>query len=65
MKPEHYRRKRKERPKRKSRSSTAKRRMLATVQERKTITSPQLREDYSTKTEWAKKLIPKLKTEAS
>jgi len=34
------------------------------VQEWKPITSPQLREAYSTKIEWAKKLIPKLKEEA-
>jgi hypothetical protein len=30
----------------------------------KPITSPQLREAYSTKIEWARKLIPKLKKEA-
>jgi hypothetical protein len=38
--------------------------MYAVAQERKPITSPQLREAYSTKTEWAKKLIPNLKKEA-
>jgi hypothetical protein len=38
--------------------------MLAATREWKPITSPQLREAYSTKTEWAKKLIPKLKEEA-
>jgi len=37
--------------------------MLAATREWKPITSPQLREAYSTKTEWAKKLIPKLKKE--
>jgi hypothetical protein len=37
--------------------------MLATAQERKPITSPQLREAYSAKTEWAKRLIPTLKKE--
>ena len=35
--------------------------MLAVAQKWKPITSPDLREAYSTKTEWAKKLIPKLK----
>jgi hypothetical protein len=38
--------------------------MLAEALEWKPITSPQLREAYSTKTEWAKRLIPKLKEEA-
>jgi len=37
--------------------------MLAVAREGKTVTSPQLHEAYSTKTEWAKKLIPKLKEE--
>jgi hypothetical protein len=37
--------------------------MLAATQEWKPITSPQLREAYSTKTEWVRKLIPKLKKE--
>jgi hypothetical protein len=43
--------------------------MLAVAQEWKpprarALTSPQLREAYSTKVEWARKLIPKLKKEA-
>ena len=38
--------------------------MLAAAQERKPITSPKLCEAYSAKTDWAKKLIPKLKEEA-
>jgi hypothetical protein len=38
--------------------------MLAWAQEWKPITSPQLRGAYSTKIEWAKRLIPKLKKEA-
>ena len=38
--------------------------MSAVAQEWKPITSPQLREAYSTKIEWARKLIPKLKEEA-
>jgi predicted HTH transcriptional regulator len=63
MKPEHYRRIRKEKPKRKGKISTSKSRMLAVAREWKPITSPQLREAYSTKTEWAKRLIPKLKKE--
>jgi predicted HTH transcriptional regulator len=64
MKPEHYKPIRKEKPKRKGKISTRKSRMLAVAQEWKPITSPQLREAYSTKIEWAKKLIPKLKEEA-
>jgi hypothetical protein len=38
--------------------------MLAVAQKWKPITSPQLREAYSTKIEWVRKLIPKLKKEA-
>ena len=69
MKPEHYsghphKPIRKGKPKRKGKISTSKSRMLAVAQEWKPITSPQLREAYSTKTEWARKLIPKLKKEA-
>jgi predicted HTH transcriptional regulator len=64
MKPEHYKPIRKEKPKRKGNTSKSKSRMLAVAQEWKPITSPQLREAYSTKTEWARNLIPKLKKEA-
>ena len=64
MKPEHYKPIRKEKPKRKGKTSKSKSRMLAVAQEWKPITSPQLREAYSTKTEWARTLIPKLKKEA-
>jgi len=64
MKPEHYRRIRKEKPKRKGRTSKTKSRMYAAAQQRKPLTSQQLSEDYSTKTAWAKKLIPELKKEA-
>jgi predicted HTH transcriptional regulator len=64
MKPEHYKLIRKEKPKRKGKTSRSKSRMLAVAKEWKPITSPQLREAYSTKTEWARKLIPKLKKEA-
>jgi len=64
MKPEHYKPIRKEKPKRKGKTSKSKSRMLAVAQEWKPITSPQLREAYSTKIEWARKLIPKLKEEA-
>jgi hypothetical protein len=35
--------------------------MLAGAKERKPITSPKLREAYSTKIEWARKTIPELK----
>ena len=64
MKPEHYKPIRKEKPKRKGKISARKSRMLAAAQEWKPITSPRLREAYSTKIEWARKLIPKLKKEA-
>ena len=64
MKSEHYKPIRKEKPKRKGKISARKSRMLAVAQKLKPITSPQLREAYSTKIEWARKLIPKLKEEA-
>ena len=70
MKLEHYKprsaraARRKEKPKRKGNISGRKSRMLVVAQEWKPITSPQLREAYSTKIEWARKLIPKLKEEA-
>jgi predicted HTH transcriptional regulator len=64
MKPEHYKPIRKEKPKRKGKISARKSRMLAVAQKWKPITSPQLREAYSTEIEWARKLIPKLKKEA-
>ena len=38
--------------------------MLAASQKWEPITSPKLCEAYSSKTEWTKKLIPKLKEEA-
>jgi len=63
MKPEHYKPIRKK-PKRKGKISRSRSRMLAVAQKWKPITSPQLREAYSTKIEWARKLIPKLKEEA-
>ena len=63
MKPEHYKPIRKEKPKRKGKISARKSRMLTMAQEWKPITSPQLREAYSTEIEWARKLIPKLKKE--
>ena len=64
MKAEDYRSISTEKPKRKGKLSTSKRLMLAAAQERKPITSPKLLEAYSSKTEWTKKLIPKLKEEA-
>jgi predicted HTH transcriptional regulator len=64
MKPKHYRPARKERPKGKGKISRSKSHMLAEAQEWKPITSPQLREAYSTKIEWATRLIPRLKKEA-
>jgi len=56
MKPERYKPIKKEKPKRKGKISRSR--------ARKPITSPQLREAYSTKIEWVRKLIPKLKEEA-
>jgi hypothetical protein len=38
--------------------------MLAAAQKWKPITSPQIREAYSSKIEWARKRIPKLKEQA-
>jgi hypothetical protein len=55
MKTGHYKPTRKEKPKRKSKISASKSRMLAVAQKWKPITSPDLREAYSTKTEWARK----------
>jgi len=63
MNPEHYKPKRKGQPKRKDNLSWSKRQMLKAAQEWKPTTSPKLREAYSTKIEWARKLIPKLKKE--
>ena len=63
MKAEDYRPIRAERSKRKGKLSARKSRMLAVSQEWKPITSPQVREAYSSKIEWARKLIPKLKKE--
>jgi predicted HTH transcriptional regulator len=63
MKPEHYKPTRKEKPKHKGKISASKSRMLSVAQKWKPITSPDLRKAYSTKTEWARKLIPKLKKE--
>jgi len=62
MNPEHYKSIRKK-PKRKSKISGSKRGMLAGAKEWKPNTSPQLREAYSTKIEWVRKIIPKLKKE--
>jgi hypothetical protein len=63
MKPEHFKPIRKPKPKRRGKSGGFKSRMAAAAQESKPITSPQLREAYSTRIEWARKLIPILKKE--
>ena len=63
MKPEDYKPIRAEKPKLKGKLSTRKRLMFARSQEWNPITSPQLREAYSSKIEWARNLIPKLKKE--
>ena len=61
MNPENYKTKRKGQPKRKSKSSESKSRMAAVAKERNLYTQPQLREDYLTKIEWVRNVIPKLK----
>jgi len=58
MKAEDYRPKRTLKPKHEGKLSTRKRQMLAKAQEWTPLTSSKLREAYSSKTEWAKKLIP-------
>ena len=64
MKLERYKPIRKVKPKRKGKVSRRKSRMLAVAQEWKPITSPKLREAYSTKIEWVTKLVPKLTEES-
>ncbi len=63
MNPKHYKPIRKEKPKRKDKLGGSKHRMLKVAQEWKPNTSPQMREAYSAKIEWTRKLIPKLKKE--
>jgi hypothetical protein len=63
MKPEHFKPIRKPKPKRKGKSNRSKSRALAGAHGAKPITSTQLCEAYSTKIEWATKLIPKLEKE--
>jgi hypothetical protein len=48
-------------PKRNSKISKYKSRVLAMAKEWKPITSSKLCEAYATKTEWATKIVPKLK----
>ena len=64
MEPEENKPTRTEKPKRKSKLSARKSRMLAAAQKWKPNASQTLSEAYSTKTEWARKLIPKLKKES-
>ena len=64
MKPEHHKPIRKEKPKRKGKISKLKSRMFAVAREEKPVASARLREAYSTKTEWARELIPKLEKES-
>ena len=63
MKAEDYRKKKAEKPKRNGKLSRRKSQMLATSHKRNLIASPQLREYYFSKIEWATKIIPKLKKE--
>lgn len=51
-------------PERKGKISRRKSQMLRVARKWKPITNPQLREAYSAKIEWARKLIPELKKEA-
>ena len=60
MKPERYKSIRKGKPKRKGKMSISQSQMLKAAKKWKPITSPQLREAYSTNIEWVRKLIPKL-----
>ena len=64
MKSRHYRPIRKEKPERKGKISRRKSQMLRVAREWKPITTPSLREAYSAKVEWARKLIPELKKKA-
>jgi len=64
MKPEDYKPKNEENPKRKGKLSTRKRQMLTNTQEWKPITSPKLCEAYSSKTEWIKKNNSQIETES-
>jgi hypothetical protein len=64
MKPEDNKPIKTEKTNRKGKLSTRKRRMLADSQKWKPTTSQKLREVYSAKTEWARKLIPKLNKRA-
>ncbi len=64
MKPQRYRPIRMIKPKRKGNISTRKSLMFTMTQKWKPITSPELREEYFTKTEWATKTMPELKKEA-
>ena len=67
MKLEHYKprsaraARRKEKPKRKGNIRARKSLILAVAQKWEPITSPQLREAYSTKIEWVRKRIPNLR----
>ena len=56
---ENYKTKRKGQPKRNSAVNRANRSKLAKAKQ--TVTSPKLREIYSTRTEWATKIMPKAK----
>jgi hypothetical protein len=59
MNPENYKSKRKGQPKRNSAANRSKRRIATKAKE--PLTSPKLREIYSTRIEWATKTMPKLK----
>ena len=59
MNPENYKTKRKGQPKSRNSAGRAKKRAL--IKPWVLIATPKLRETYATKTEWATKIMPKLK----
>jgi hypothetical protein len=61
MNPENYKTKRQGQPKRASALSKSKSSMLANAKTPTSYATPKLCEIYSAKTEWATKVIPKLK----
>jgi hypothetical protein len=63
MNREQYKSKRKGQPKRKGKNSGSKRHLVTGAKERNSYASPQLREAYSTRIDWMRNVIPKLKKE--
>jgi hypothetical protein len=63
MKPEHYKPRRKEKPRRKGSVGGLESQNRSVSQKSKPIASQKLREAYSTKVEWVKKRLPHSKKE--